>query len=98
MTEYADFRGFLDLLSEKDKLVKVTKEVSTRFEIAAGIRKISDIDGPALLYEKIKDNPNWKVAAGIYGTRKLLAMALETSEDEMMAHYETLEKKSIPPC
>lgn len=98
MTEYADFRGFLDLLSKKDKLVKVTKEVSTRFEIAAGIRKISDIDGPALLYEKIKDHPNWKVAAGIYGTRKLLAMALETSEDEMMAHYETLEKKSIPPC
>ncbi len=97
MTEYADFRGFLDLLAKKDKLLRVTKEVSTRFEIAAGIRKVSDIDGPALLYEKIKDHPDWKVAAGVYATRKLLALALEVSEVEILEHYQSLEKKSIPP-
>ena len=97
MTEYADFRGFLDLLAKKDKLLRVTKEVSTRFEIAAGIRKVSDIDGPALLYEKIKDHPDWQVAAGVYATRKLLALALEVSEEEMLDHYASLEKMSIPP-
>lgn len=97
MTEYTDFRGFLDLLAKKEKLLRVTKEVSTRFEIAAGIRKVSDIDGPALLFEKIKGHPDWQVAAGVFATRKLLALALEVSEEEMLDHYKSLEKKFIPP-
>ena len=82
MTEYADFRGFLDFLEKKDKLLRVQKEVDTRFEIAAGIRKVSDTDGPALLFENIKNHPGWRVAAGVFATRKLLALALEVPEEQ----------------
>ncbi len=96
MTEYADFRGFLDFLEKKDKLLRVQKEVDTRFEIAAGIRKVSDTDGPALLYENIKNHPGWRVAAGVFATRKLLALALEVPEEQMLEHYEQLEKKFLP--
>ena len=96
MTEYADFRGFLDFLEKKDKLLRVQTEVDTRFEIAAGIRKVSDTDGPALLYENIKNHPGWRVAAGVFATRKLLALALEVPEEQMLEHYEQLEKKFLP--
>ena len=71
-----DLRGWLDYLEKQDMLVRVKKEVDTKYEIAAGIRKTSDIDGPALLFENIKNYPNWKVAGGIFAPRRLLAMAL----------------------
>ena len=96
MTEYQDFRGFLNLLEKKDKLKRVQREVTTRFDIAAGIRKVSDTDGPALLYENIKDYPGWRVAAGVFATRKLLALALEVPEEKMLEHYEQLAQKSLP--
>ena len=42
-----DFRGYLDYLETKEKLLRVKKEVDIKHEIAAGIRKVSDTDGPA---------------------------------------------------
>ena len=94
---YRDFRDFLNMLEKNGKLVRVQREVDTRFEIAAGIRKVSDIDGPALLYENIRDYPGWRVAAGLFATRKLLGLALGVSEKEMLNHYERLEQKHLPP-
>ncbi len=72
----SDFREHLAHLEKSGKLLHVKKEVSPRFEIAAGIRKTSDIDGPALLFENIKGHPGWRVAGGIFATQKLYALAL----------------------
>ncbi len=96
MTQYANFRGFLDFLERQGKLLRVRQEVDTRFDIAAGIRKVSDNDGPALLYENIRNYPGWRVAAGVFATRKLLALALEVPEEEMLNHYARLEEKFLP--
>ncbi len=60
--KFKDFRDFLDKLERHKKPLRVKKEVDTKFEIAAGIRKISDINGPALLFENIKGYPGWRVA------------------------------------
>ena len=94
---YENFRDFLNLLESNGKLLRVRKEVDTRFDIAAGIRKVSDIDGPALLYENVRNYPGWRVAAGVFATRKLLAMALGVAEKDMLERYECLEQKLIPP-
>src|SRR4051794_36224383 len=40
-----DLRGFLALLEEQGDLVRITRPCSPEFEIAAGMRKTSDIDG-----------------------------------------------------
>jgi len=94
---YDGFRDFLNLLERSGKLLRVQKEVDTRFEIAAGIRKVSDTGGPALLYECIRNYPGWRVVAGLFATRKLLALALGVREDEMLARYEQLEQRLIAP-
>ena len=65
---FKEFREYLDYLEGKGKLVRVKKEVDPHFEIAAGIRKASDTDGPALLFENVKGYPDWKVAAGLFAT------------------------------
>ena len=94
---YADFRDFLTLLEHAGKLVRVSNPVSTRFDIAAGIRKVSDSDGPALLYENIQDCPGWRVAAGVFATRKLLALALGVPEAEMLNDTNSWSRRSFRP-
>ncbi|MEE9185948.1 MAG: UbiD family decarboxylase, partial [Candidatus Binatia bacterium] len=49
-----DLRNFLSFLEERGQLLRVKEAVSTKYEIAAGIRKTSDIKGPALLFESVK--------------------------------------------
>jgi len=94
-----DFRGFLDHLEKNGKLLRVKKEVHPRFEIAAGIRKISDTDGPALLFENVKGFPAWRAVGGIFGTKKLLALALgtEPDDDKLFRRYLEFDQKRIKP-
>ena len=79
---FQDFRDYLDKLEKQGLLLRVKQEVSTKYEIAAGLRKISDTDGPALLFERVADYPNWRVVGGLFATRRLMAFALQTGDDE----------------
>ena len=96
---FKDFRDYLDSLEKHGLLVRVKKEVDVKFEIAAGIRKICDNNGPALLYENIKGHPGWKAVGGLFGTRRLTAFALEIEEDEnkMMKRYLDFESQRVKP-
>ncbi len=94
---FEDLRGYLSHLEEKGQLLRVNQEVDPKFEIAAGIRRTSDVEGPALLFENIKNYPGWRVLGGLFATRKLVALALETPEDQLLERYMTLEEKRIPP-
>ncbi len=58
---FEDLRGFLTHLENQKQLLRVKDEVSVKYEIAAGMRKTSDIEGPALLFENVKDYPGWRV-------------------------------------
>ena len=94
-----DFRGYLDYLEKTGKLLRVKKKVDVKHEIAAGIRKTSDNDGPALVFENIKGYPGWRVAGGLYATKKLMALALETKPDEhkLLQRYLECDEKRVKP-
>ena len=98
---FKDLREYLRFLENQGKLLRVKKEVDTRFEIAAGIRKISDTDGPALLFENIKDFPGWRVVGGLYATPKLMALALglpmEASEESLLKRYLNCDEQRVTP-
>ncbi len=98
---YQDFRGYLGYLEEQGKLLRVPRVVSPRFGIAAGIRKISDNDGPALLFENISGYPGWRVAGGVYATQKLIALALglpvAAGEMQITRRYLEIQDKCIKP-
>lgn len=96
---FKDFRDYLDKLEKAGLLVRVKKEVSTRFEIAAGIRKISDNDGPALLFENVRRCPGWRVVGGLFGTQRLLAFALEAENqyNKLLQRYLEFDQKQIEP-
>lgn len=98
---FKDFRDFLDYLERNGKLLKIQKEVDTHFDIAAGIRKVSDTDGPALLFERIKGFPDWRVAGGLFATQKLFSAALglpfEADEQSITKRYFECDQERVKP-
>ena len=94
---FEDLRGYLSHLEEQGQLLRVKEEVDVKFDIAAGIRKTSDVEGPALLFENVKGFPGWRVLGGLFATRKLVALGLGVPQDQMLERYLTLEDKRIPP-
>ena len=94
---FEDLRGFLSHLEEQGQLLRVKEEVDVKYDIAAGIRKTSDIEGPALLFENVKGFPGWRVLGGLFATRKLVALGLGVPQEQMLERYLTLEDKRIPP-
>jgi len=94
---FEDLRDYLSHLEERGQLLRVKEEADPKFEIAAGIRKTSDVRGPALLFEKVKGFPGWRVLGGLFATRKLVALGLGISEDRLLDQYLTLEEKRIAP-
>jgi 4-hydroxy-3-polyprenylbenzoate decarboxylase/2,5-furandicarboxylate decarboxylase 1 len=76
---YTDLRDFMQRLESEGELVRVKRAVQTQFEIAAGIRKMSDTDGPALLFENPAGH-SMPVVAGLFSTRKRALLALEADD------------------
>src|SRR5688572_6376854 len=94
---FEDLRGFLTHLESQKQLLRIKEEVGVKYEIAAGMRKTSDIEGPALLFENVRGYPGWRVLGGLFATRKLVALGLGVPQEQMLERYMTLEDKHIPP-
>lgn len=83
---YSDLRQFLSLLEDEGELRRVRRSVSTKFEIAAGIRKMCDTRGPALMFENV-NGYDMPVAGGLFATRRRALLALDVG-----SHQEGNEK------
>jgi len=94
---WKDFRHFLQGLEGAGELRRISKEVSPEFEIAAYIRRASDTNGPAFLFDRVQGHPGWTVAAGVYGTYARLALALETDIRSVLGLYGRAVSEPIPP-
>jgi 4-hydroxy-3-polyprenylbenzoate decarboxylase/2,5-furandicarboxylate decarboxylase 1 len=69
-------RAFLDRLDLEGDLSRVTREVNARFEIAAGIRRMSDTKGPALWFENVAGH-SMPVVGSLFSDRRKAMLALE---------------------
>ena len=74
-------RDFLAELDRKRELYHVKREVTAKYEIAA---VASRLDGKALLFERIRESKDYKVAIGVCGTRASLAGALGIGEADLL--------------
>ncbi len=91
-----DLRSFLKLLEERGDLVHITQAVSPLFEVAAGIRKTSDIQGPALWFDNVNGS-SMSIVGGLYAARRRAILALETTEAEIHRKFMHGLKNQIPP-
>jgi 4-hydroxy-3-polyprenylbenzoate decarboxylase/2,5-furandicarboxylate decarboxylase 1 len=75
-----DMRSFLQSLDEKGDLVHIPSPVSSIFEVAAGVRKTSAIDGPALWFDDVQGS-SIPVIGGLYSNRRRILCGLETDDE-----------------
>jgi len=94
---WKDFRHFLQGLEEEGELRRISREVSPEYEIAAYIRRASDTNGPAFLFDHVRGHPGWTVAGGVYGTFTRLALALGTDLRSVVDLYAEAVRSPIPP-
>jgi UbiD family decarboxylase len=93
----SDFRTYLAALARAGQLARIDKPVSPEFEVAAYVRKSSDTDGPAFVFENVIGHPGWKLAAGLYGTMGRLPIALGCPLSDVVDRYGAAVRNPIAP-
>jgi 2,5-furandicarboxylate decarboxylase 1 len=93
---FRDLRAFIAYLEDQKELRRIRKLVDTTYEIAAYIRKTSDIKGPALLFENVKHS-HIPVLGGVFATRKRALLALQTSDKECADKFQYALEHLLPP-
>ncbi|MBK5132950.1 UbiD family decarboxylase [Candidatus Bathyarchaeota archaeon] len=87
------FRNFLDQLEKNGELIHITKEVSTKYEMA-GI--ISSLDEKPVLFEKVKES-KIPVVAGLLSSKMLIARALSLTRQELLSKLSKAMNNPILP-
>lgn len=95
-------RDFLDVLKNEGELTVVETEVDWDLEAGAIGRKTCEIEGPAILFERIKDYPpGFRISSGTLATWSRVALALGMSRNasvrEIYREYENRSNNKIPP-
>jgi len=75
------FREFLLELERLGLLARIDRRVSTRFEIAAVIKKL---DSRPVIFTNISGHEDFKLAANIAANRSLVARSINVSEGELL--------------
>jgi len=86
----SDLHGFLYLLEKRNDLLKINKEVSPKFELAAISHKLDRKQ--AVLFERVKGS-EISVVTNVLGTRKRFSLAIG-SDAPTMIHSHILESMS----
>ena len=91
-----DIHEFIDRLEKAGELKRVKTEVDTNLEIAEILRRVSYTNGPAILFENVKDY-EMPVLGNAFGSIKRLEIGLETTEfSEIGRRITDMTKMEIP--
>ncbi len=93
---FHDLRSFITDLEKAGELVRISAELSPRYEVAAAIRSAGHKLGKAVLLEKVQgyDIP---IIGNLLGNKRRLSIALGVSEEDMPAIYLEGRNKPIKP-
>ncbi|WP_281064662.1 UbiD family decarboxylase domain-containing protein [Abyssogena phaseoliformis symbiont] len=73
--QYQDLREFITELEKQGQLKRIQTQVDAHLKITEICRRTLDKQGPALLFENVK-NSNMPVLANLFGTTKRVATAM----------------------
>jgi len=98
----ASLREFIKRLEDEDRIVKVKKAASVKFEIPSILKKL---DPKPVLFEKIVEHPDFRLVGNLCSDRKILAEAVGASSHELRGRIinalENPGRKELvenPPC
>lgn len=93
---WPDLRSFLTALDERGDLLRIAGPIDWEYEAVALTRHTSDIEGPALLFDQVRDSMI-PCLSGLFAARRRVAWSIGVAEDEVDEAYREREDRSIAP-
>ncbi|MGH7833788.1 MAG: UbiD family decarboxylase [Candidatus Binatia bacterium] len=104
---FKDLREWLTVLEREGELARVAAEVDWNLEAGAIVRRLCETDGPAVLFERVKDYPKgYRILGAPFAMSRRnryarLALALEmpahSTVRQITEEYLKRREKSLPP-
>ena len=91
-----DLRQFLRAIESDGQLVRVAAEVDSDLELAEIHRRVIAADGPALLFEKVRDR-SFPVTTNLFGNRRRIELAFGHEPEELVRRAADLPEELMPP-
>ncbi|MBJ7449309.1 MAG: UbiD family decarboxylase [Parachlamydiales bacterium] len=91
-----NLKQFLDILRKEKELIEIDVEVDANLEIAEIHRRIAAVDGPALLFKRVK-NSSFPVVTNLFGSNKRIAHAFPHEPEKIVRNLLTLITEDFPP-
>jgi 2,5-furandicarboxylate decarboxylase 1 len=86
-------RSFIDILQKKGELTRITKPVSTEYEIASIIDALGE---KPVFFEKVKES-YMPVVAGLISSKDLIARAIDAAKLDLLPKLSAAIEKPLPP-
>ena len=86
-------RKFIGELERNGELTKITKPVSTEYELAGIIAALGE---KPVYFEKVKES-NYPVVAGLVSSKELIAQSLGISKDKLLPKLSSAIEHPTPP-
>ncbi|MDE3075639.1 MAG: UbiD family decarboxylase [Chloroflexota bacterium] len=99
---YRDLREFIARLERENRVHRVQREVDWNLELAHVAKLNEQQEGPALLFEEIKDYPGMSVLTSAFTSRERVALGLDMPAetrflDIARGWVQRISNKRIPP-
>jgi 2,5-furandicarboxylate decarboxylase 1 len=95
-SSWLDLREFLAALEDRGDLLRVQRPVDWEYEAVELTRQSSEVDGPALLFESMRDS-SFSCLSGLFGASRRVELALGREYDYLLRNFGELESRIIAP-
>lgn len=93
-----DLRSFLELVKQKrpEDFLQIEEEIDTRYETTAWVENFEKVGKhPIFFFKKIKGF-NQPIVSNLFGSRRLMAMAINSTPEELLKTFTERHKHLIP--
>ncbi len=91
-----DMRNYLEWLERRGELIRVEEELSPELEIPAFLREVMYEKRGAVLFERVKGHPEWRVAGNLFTGVETVREALGVSRLEEIGERPLKLLESLP--
>jgi UbiD family decarboxylase len=93
---HPNLRSFLDLLRREDDLLTIEAEVDPCLELAEVHRRVIELGGPALLFNRVKGS-RYPVVTNLFGTPRRIERAFGPKPEALVRQAVRVAEALLPP-
>ncbi len=91
-----NLRQFISALRSQKNIIDIHCEVDPHLELAEIHRRVAAVNGPALLFHRVKNSP-FPVATNLFGSPKRIATAFNNRPEELVENLVRILTRDFPP-